>query len=497
MSDYVVLRKQNKNAGEAWSFEEAMDYLRATRKFGIKPGLERIRQFLDLLGNPQNAYPVVHISGTNGKGSVSSLCAFAAAASEKKVGLFTSPYLTNFNERIRIIDGRKGIEQIFSDPRSPEISNCDFANIMALLAFEIEVIKAKGYDSPTEFEILTTAAFVYFAEKKCDLVVLETGMGGRLDSTNIAEKKIVNVITALSYDHMERLGFTITEIAKEKAGIMRPDIPTILYDPRDTELSKKDAQAALEVIQEKAMQLGSELTIVSRKQIQPLSSAIDYQEFSYQGEGPYHIQLAGEYQTQNAAVAIEACHYFCDQHTIEEALAFARWPGRLECLSKNPFVLIDGAHNYQGIVGLRKHLERFFAGQKVIFLFAVFKDKAYDKMLDHILASDKLQIAQIIVTEPDFFRALPANKLALEFRKRLNQKQKEKKYRIRPIHQLESGPIPLYNDVVLYDHDLMKATKYALQLAKVQNLPLIAFGSLYLVGDIRPLIIDALGEEHS
>ncbi len=480
-----------------WSFEEALDFLYGTRKFGIKPGLERIRQFMDLLGNPQNAYPVVHIAGTNGKGSISSMCAYTAAAGGKRVGLFTSPYLTHFNERIRVIDGRKGLEKIFLDPRSSEISDSDFAKIMALLAFEIEIIKAKGGESPTEFEILTAAAFVYFAEMKCDIVILETGLGGRLDSTNIAEKKIVTVISALSYDHMDKLGSTISEIAMEKAGIMRQDIPTILYNPHDTELSPEDAAAALNVIETRALELHSELTIVSRRDIEILSSFVSGQSFTYQNKGPYHIQLGGDYQSQNASLAIEACRYFSDQKTIEEALAMAKWPGRLECLSQKPFILIDGAHNYQGIVGLRKYLEKFMAGQKLIFLFGVLGDKAYPEMINHIVGSNIYKPGQIIATEPDFFRALPADQTALEFTKCLNRQAQKNKYSVNALGELESEQNPLYNDVVLYEHDLKKATAYAYQLAVRNNIPLIAFGSLYMIGDIRPELFHFMGEEIS
>ncbi len=479
-----------------WSFEQALEFLATARKFGIRPGLERIKQLLNMMGNPQNAYPVIHIAGTNGKGSVSSMCAFIAAASGKRTGLFTSPYLTNFNERIRIIDGTKGLQNLFQDNRSAEISDRHFSKIMALIAFEVEVLKAKGFEMPTEFEMITAAAFIYFAEMNCDIVILETGLGGRLDSTNVCSNKIVNVITALSYDHVDRLGHTMAEIACEKAGIIQENVPTILYNPHDTELLESDAIQAEQVIREKAKELNSELTIVNGENIEILSSFVSGQSFMYQNHGPYHIQLAGDYQAQNASLAIEACQHITNQMNIEKGLSMAKWAGRLECLSKNPFLLVDGAHNIQGISGLKKYLEKFFSGQKIVILFGVLKDKAHEEMISEFLKSNLYQIAQIICTQPDFPRAMPAEELANEFAEKLQQKYPKSKINLKKIDELETKQKPLYNEI-LYANDLNMATKYAFDLARRENLPLISFGSLYMIGDVRPILLDLLEEEIS
>lgn len=165
---------------------------------------------------------------------------------------FTSPHLTNFNERIRIIDGHEGIQNLYKDTRSSEISDGDFAKTLMLIAYEIEIMCVKGFDKPTEFEIITAAALVYFAEMGCDLVILETGMGGRLDSTNVVEKPIATIISALSYDHTGRLGSTISKIATEKAGIMRPNVPVFVYNPHDTELTEADASIVKQTLTEHA-----------------------------------------------------------------------------------------------------------------------------------------------------------------------------------------------------------------------------------------------------
>ncbi len=488
LSDLNQLQQEQKN----WSFDQALDFLASARKFGIRPGLERIKQLLELLGNPQNAYPVVHIAGTNGKGSVSSMCAFIAASANKKTGLFTSPYLTNFNERIRIIDGHKGLQDLQNDQRAAEISNHYFAKIMALIAWEIEVMKTKGFETPTEFEMITAAAFVYFAEMKCDLVILETGLGGRLDSTNVCSNKLANVITALSYDHMDRLGYTMREIASEKAGIIQENVPTILYNPFDTELSKSDAAAALEVIQDQATAMHSELTIVKRADIVSRSSSIHGQTFSYKEQGPYEIRLAGDYQMENAAVAIEASRYITDQPHIVQGLGQAQWPGRLECLAEDPLILIDGAHNYQGVTGLRKHLETFFKDKKLIVLFGVLRDKDHSKMLDHFLGSEKYQVSQMICTAPDFPRAMSAREAALEISEKLAEKKI--KVSLKDLAELETQRNPLYNEI-LFEEDLTKAARFAYQMAKQSNLPLICFGSLYMIGNVRPVLLD-LSEEH-
>ncbi len=482
-----------KSRGKMWSFEEALAYLASARKFGIRPGLERMEQLLERLGNPQNAYPVIHIAGTNGKGSVSSMSAYIAAASGKKTGLFTSPYLSNFNERIRVIDGIKGLEALFLNYRSAEIPDKQFAKVMSLVAFEVEIMTTKGYEHPTEFEMITAAAFLYFAEMKCDLVILETGLGGRLDSTNLAGRKMATVITALGYDHMDRLGNTMTEIASEKAGIMLPGVPCFLYDPRDTDLSTEDAEAALAVVTAKAEELGCPLTLVSQQDIQIISSFVTGQSFLYKNQGPYHIQLAGDYQAQNASLAIAACASFTSLSKIEDGIALAKWPGRLECLSQSPFILIDGAHNLQGVKALNQYLKRFHSGEKLVILFGVLRDKEYDKMLDEILSTQACQIAQIICVEADFHRALPAEKLADCFAKKLTSLQPGCSYEVENLDKLATQPITLYNDKILYSKDLTKATQFAYDLAVSRQMSLISFGSLYLIGDVRPILIGYTG----
>ena len=205
----------NSKSNVDWSFDQAIEFLASAKRLSKRPGLPRLKELLTRLGNPHFACPVIHVAGTNGKSTVCSMIAFIAAEAGKKVGLFTSPYLKNITEKIRMLDGKSGLQQVFEDSRAVEISEQNFTNIMAVIAFEIEVMKAKGYGIPSEEEILIAAAFIYYAEMECDLLILETGMGGIMDATNITTNKIATIITALSYDHVEPMGKDITEIEKK------------------------------------------------------------------------------------------------------------------------------------------------------------------------------------------------------------------------------------------------------------------------------------------
>ena len=185
------------------TFEESLAYLYSAEVFGSRPGLQRIAELLRRLGHPEKQYPVVHIAGTNGKGSVSSFCAHIAAAKDWKCGWYTSPYLERFNERIRLIDGRAGLERFEQNYRSPEIPDSRFAAIMTEIREQVERMLQDGFDHPTVFELETAAALLWYAQEKVDLVVLEVGMGGRLDATNVVDQPLSTVICALGYDHMD------------------------------------------------------------------------------------------------------------------------------------------------------------------------------------------------------------------------------------------------------------------------------------------------------
>ncbi|HAL74474.1 MAG TPA: bifunctional folylpolyglutamate synthase/dihydrofolate synthase, partial [Clostridiales bacterium] len=217
------------------NFDEARDWLSSSLAFGIQMGLHRMNRLMDLLGHPEKDLRCIHIAGTNGKGSVSSYCAAILAAAGHRTGVFTSPYLERLTERIRVIEGLHGLQQLQADERAGEIEPADFAAALSQVRSAVSQMLADGYEHPTEFELLTAAGFLHYANKHCDVVVLETGLGGRLDSTNIISQPLACLITALGFDHMDRLGNTMAEIAAEKAGIIKPGCPVFFYNPYDLE----------------------------------------------------------------------------------------------------------------------------------------------------------------------------------------------------------------------------------------------------------------------
>ena len=214
------------------SDKKVPDVLTGALQFGIKPGLERITCLMNLLGNPQNSFRSVHIAGTNGKGSVATFISSILAADDRKVGVFTSPYLERFSERIRIIDGAQGLEDYVRDDSAGEISSEDLDKYSDIVKQTREKMVSEGMcDEPTEFELITAICFLYFADRKVDVAVLEVGLGGRLDSTNVIKDPLVTVITALGLDHTGVLGNTISEITGEKAGIFKQGSPAVCFDP--------------------------------------------------------------------------------------------------------------------------------------------------------------------------------------------------------------------------------------------------------------------------
>lgn len=467
------------------NFTEALDYLRKTRVFGSREGLERVQGLLDRIGNPENICPVIHIAGTNGKGSVSSFCAHVSAVTGRKTGWFTSPFLERFNERIRIIDGREGLKRFIADPRSAEIEDAAFAEVMQSIVAGVNDMLASGLESPTEFELLTAAALKFFANEKCDMVVLETGLGGRLDSTNVVDHPEVTAITALGYDHMDRLGDTLAQIAWEKGGIIKQDRPLILYDPYDSDNTDEDAAAALEVLTRMAREKNAELFTVSSEDYEVLSSDLTGQRFTYQGE-TYEIRLLGGYQVENAAMAIEICKHIASIEQIREGLKLTRWAGRLEILYDDPVILIDGAHNMQGCTALGRFLREHFDGVEINVMTGMLGDKAHHEMLDIVLGHSALRIGEVYVTQPNFHRAYAAKNLAAEVAEVLGSEAPVEQSRVNPAESPR----------VIYDADPRAMLTTAMRRSMDSKTPLIVFGSLYLIGEMRPLIREMVNTEN-
>ncbi|NCC77124.1 MAG: bifunctional folylpolyglutamate synthase/dihydrofolate synthase, partial [Clostridia bacterium] len=393
-------------------YAESRSYIQTALTFGIRLGLERMQALVDLLDHPEAGLRVIHIAGTNGKGSTSSYCASILAASGAKVGLYTSPYIERFTERIRIIAGQEGLDHLAFDEAYGEIGPDDFARIMTRIRLAVETMLENGAEHPTEFELITAAALVYFQQQACDWVVLETGLGGRLDSTNVIEKPDRVILTAIGYDHMDRLGDTLPAIASEKAGIIKPHCPVFLYDPVAANPGHPaEARAALQVFTDRCRELDAPLTVLHPAQIERTDYQLSGQAFSFQGKS-YQTRLLGLFQPLNAALAIQALQDLVPPAAISIGIAKARWPARLEVFPGQSLVLVDGAHNPQGTLALGDALDLLVPGQPVVFVVGLLADKDYPAMLDALWRGRTFQVRAIYCVTPDNPRALPANRLA-------------------------------------------------------------------------------------
>lgn len=461
-------------------FPQALEYLFSANNLGPRPGLDRMTELMNRLGNPQDKLKVVHIAGTNGKGSSSSFCAHIGACQDLKVGWFTSPYLEHFNERIRIINGRQGLADFEHNFRSPEIPDQEFARLMTELREVIEAMEKDNFLMPTVFEMLTALAYLYFYREKVDLAVIEVGLGGRLDSTNIIKQSSVSIITALGLDHVDRLGDDLISIAREKAGIIKENCPVIVYDPRDASRDRVEGEQALEVIKDKAQEKNAPLYLVSKSDI---TYKPDRTEFEYKDQA-YEIKLRGDHQKLNASLAIEAGQFFASPDAIVEGLKRTRWPGRLEVMRNHPLVLLDGAHNIQGCAALRREMDLLLSDEDIIYLVAVLSDKDHEDMLSLVVQEGQNRPDSVYCTEAPVPRTLSAYDLASEMARILERDQKA-------IHELElvTGSIAeAKENGIYYSSNMETALLAALEQAAHQAKPLVIFGSLYLIGNLRPIL---------
>ena len=335
----------------------AVDYIHSLKTFGKKAGLKNIEELLKLLGNPQKDMNFIHIAGTNGKGSVSSMINSIFIAQHKKVGLFTSPFIECFNERICI--------------NNTPISDDDLERITDTVNPLVENLKERDIFC-TVFDVICAVAFVYFKEQNCDIVVLEVGLGGRFDATNIIEKPLCSVICAIGFDHMQYLGNTLEEIAFEKCGIIKRNCPVISYPLQEKQAYKK--------IEATSFSKSSPLTIPDITKLRIYSSDIYGSEFSYKGN-KFELSLAGKYQVYNALCAIEvACALGVEYKYIYEGLKNAKWKCRFEVFdSGNKIIVLDGAHNSHGIKGFLDSADKFFKDKKVHYIFSILNEKDIDE----------------------------------------------------------------------------------------------------------------------
>ena len=444
------------------------ELLEGALKFGIKPGLERISTLMDLLGNPQDSFKSVHIAGTNGKGSVATFISTILAVSDKKVGVFTSPYLERFTERIRIIDGKAGLTRTLEDDSYGEISEEELKKYSSMVEKARAKMIAEGLcDEPTEFELITAIAFLYYADQNVDVAVLEVGLGGRLDSTNIIKDPLVTVITALGLDHTGVLGSTISEIACEKAGIFKEGSPCVAFDPDLMILPEEMKSDVRKTLKAKAAEKNIDITFAGSKQA--YDSAVftkdGRMEFTYEGV-TYQTALNGKHQIGNAITAIEAAKKCgVSETSIVEGIALARWKCRAEILSIEPTVIIDGGHNPQGAQSLGETMNEMFGGslkgKPVRILMGVMADKDVEGILE-AYRSCGLNIVSAVTVTPDNPRSEPADVLAHKIKHVYNISE-----------DLEVCPDPYEGASLAY----AKTVK--------DGYVLLVTGSLYLTGQIR------------
>ncbi|MBO8141835.1 MAG: bifunctional folylpolyglutamate synthase/dihydrofolate synthase [Firmicutes bacterium] len=422
----------------------AVGFLESLKRFGEKPGLSRIRFLLARMGDPQDAYPAVHVAGTNGKGSTAAMIAAALKAAGLRVGLFTSPHLVRYNERIAV-DG----EPIGDDELGP---------LLEELKGHAEAAAARPeVGQPTEFEVGTAAALAHFARRRVDLAVVEVGLGGRLDATNVV-RPAVTVITPVGRDHTEVLGEDLASIAEEKAGIIKPQVPVVCGRQRPE---------AMPVIQARCASVGAPLYRFGIDFEARLVSA-DRRGTSFDARWRdrwllgLSVPLLGSHQAENGAVAVAAlCRLAEDgwpvtEEAVRAGLAAVRWLGRLEVVERRPWVILDGAHNPDGCRALRQGLEEVFPGVRPVFVIGMLRNKPIDDMLGELLP----MATAAVFTAPASSRTPAADPHELARR--------------------ASGLVPLS----AVEPQPSAALAKARDLAGPEGLVCVC-GSLYLVGELR------------
>lgn len=379
-------------------YQEAMDYIEKCAQYGIVPGLDCVQELCKRLGNPQKDLKIIHIAGTNGKGSTLAFISTVLTENGWKVGRYISPTIFEYRERFQI-GGRP-------------ISKAQVAKLMEEVAIHADAMQQEGLPHPTPFEIETVMAFLLFAKKQCDFVVLETGMGGAMDATNVVTNTLISVITSVGRDHMGFLGDTLEEIAVQKAGIMKPGCVVV---------SAPQAEEVENVLREEAQKKQvKEILFVNEDSLLKCKYGIEKQSFYYQGFGKVELSLLGSYQLMNAALALQVIlclqdlGYPMKEDKIRSGIKKTCWPGRFQIIDKKPFFIVDGAHNEPAARELRKSIEFYFTNRPIIYIMGMFKDKEYEKVVE--LTSD-LATHIITVSAKGTKRALPSLDLAKEIAK--------------------------------------------------------------------------------
>ena len=382
-------------------YKETLEYIQSLNQYGSVLGLDNMPRLCEKLGHPETRCRFIHIAGTNGKGSTSAYIAHMLMAAGFRVGRYVSPTIADYRERFQI--GRRMIAQK------------DLCEYVERLKAVCEELAAEGYPHPTPFEVETALGFLYFAEKNCDYVVLEVGMGGATDATNVIPAPMACVWASISMDHMGFLGKDLTSIARVKAGIAKEGSLLI---------SCKQDREVEEVLQNQAEQVGGSLVVADVSKATGIKYGLTTQQFSYKGLSKLKIHLAGTYQIANAVTAVEVMLQLREigvdisDKAIYKGLEDTLWQARLEVLGKQPLFIVDGAHNEDAARKLVSSIETYFSGKRIIYIMGVLKDKEYEKILS---MTAKYAEHILTITPPENPRALGAYELALAAREYHNQ----------------------------------------------------------------------------
>lgn len=427
------------------NYSEALIYIDSICGLGSKLGLSRITELLNRLGNPQDRYKIIHVAGTNGKGSVCSMLSQVLISAGYKTAEYTSPHLERYNERF-VIDNK-------------EISDDDYGKYMGIIKKYADEMEKEGIGRPTVFEHITALGFLYFADNNVDYAVIEVGLGGRFDATNVIKNPVLSVIASISFDHTEFLGNTLESIAFEKGGIIKQGCPVALYN---------QSKSVYNVIKNLCDKRNSKLYYAFDEKINIIRQNIDETVLSVRNEyfeyDDIVLPLIGEYQIKNCALVLLAAYALkrggasITDENIRDGILNVRWNGRMEVCSKNPLIVLDGAHNPDGILMLAKSAEKYFAGKRIVLLMGVLSDKEYGKMAEEIIPISDA----VVITQPDSERALSADGL-----KKVAMKYCKKVYSLENIDE---------------------AYKFAVGMVDKEDVLLCA-GSLYLIGRLRTLIM--------
>ncbi len=431
-------------------YRQALNYIENTGKFGSRLGLENVSRLLDILGNPHRDLRIIHVAGTNGKGSTCSFINSMLIYQGYNVGLYTSPYLEEFNERIKI--------------NNVNISDEDLAQSVSRVSDAIGQMIEEGCDHPTEFEIITACAFLYFRDRDVDFAVIEVGLGGRLDATNVCIP-LVSAITSISMDHTEYLGDTLARIAFEKGGIIKNKRPVVLYQQSDEVES---------VISSICSERDSELFITENDKIEYISEGMSSQSVNLEVMGHFYsgieISLPGRHQARNLSVALSVLRLLeissdisqVDTEALYRSIRETRWPGRMEVIKTEPLTIIDGAHNPDGAAILSESVDRYLVGKKINLVFGMLRDKdilSVAKML-------AVRANRIIITEPESPRAASSAEVHGII-----------------LEALRGEDVPDITEIP----DIEEAVRHAQSMAGDGEAVIYA-GSLYMIGRVRSLL---------